>query len=594
MDSAAATGGVVPPEAPETPSAMDAGDTLGVGVADATSGRRSSGNEANLATGMRGLAMPSSEEAEDPTVAPDGSRALENLRRLRKISELYDVKEELGKGAFSIVHKGVHRGSGLEVAIKVIQLSCLSEAERERQERILENEIKIMQRIISHCEDTTNLIEIKDVVREESRLAIVMEILRGKELFDRIVARQRYTEQDAAFLMNKIIKAVRTLHRAQIIHRDLKPENLVFAGDEEEAEIKITDFGLSLNKEGRDVHSSVVGTPNYVAPEVVAIKPRGPFYSEQCDMWSCGVILYILLVGYPPFYHEDVKQLFRQIRAGKYEFHFEQWKHCSNEAKDLVSKMLVVDPRRRLTTDQVLAHPWMRNAPNSELNSTIVEMKKTRARAKFKAAAFAVRWGAVLGLRRKLLTLVDSTDARVFNLDELQRIRASFSLHATDNKLDKIQFEQALRRLGFQNVPIDRMFELFDKNGDGTIDYKELLGALAVLRESGEAALAFCFRIFDENDTGHISKADVGKVLSITLRKDSSALTEKLEQIFADIDRNGDDLISYEEFKAGIFISPELVQAFLQPMDDIADLPEENFMLDEIERGYIDSSYLQD
>lgn len=521
----------------------------------------------------------------------DGRHALENLRTVRRIKDHYRIKEELGKGAFSVVYRAQHITSGEKVAVKIIQFSSLSSSEQLRQERILENEIKIMQRIRERC-DTTNLIKLKDVVREENRIAIVMEVLEGKELFDRIVARQRYTEQDAAQLMIKIMRAVQTLHNAGILHRDLKPENLVFASDAEDAEVKITDFGLAMVMDWPDVHKTVVGTPNYVAPEVVSIQPRGPFYGPPCDIWSMGVILYILLVGYPPFYHENVRELFKQIRRGAYEFHADQWANISKDAKDLVSRMLVTDPNKRLTCEEVLSHRWMKNAPSEELGSTLDQMKKLRAKQRFRAAAMAVIWGAQLGMRRKLQNLVDSSEANCFNLDELQRIRASFQLHAYQEHLDRAAFHSTMRRLGFEDVPIDRMFELFDQKGQGLIDYRTFLANLAILRKSEEDALLLCFKIYDEHDSGFISKDSVARVLSVILNKDTEEIVDTLERIFDRVDVNGDNLISFDEFKAGIFSEPVLVQAFLQPMDTIASLPEGNFAFADMERGIIDQRYL--
>jgi len=205
----------------------------------------------------------------------------------------------------------------------------------------------------------------------------------------------------------------------------------------------------------------------------------------------------------------------------------------------------------------------------------------------------AVVWGAQLGLRRKLLHLVDSTEARVFNLDELQRIRSSFQLHALHGRMDKAAFHSTMKRLGFEDVPVDRMFELFDRNGDGSIDYKEFLGSLATLRESGEAALRMCFQIYDENSTGSISRVDISKVLGNILSGfDNETLTAKLEEIFQRMDTNGDGEIQYEEFKAGIFSEPVLVQCFLQPMDHIGSLPMEHFVSSDINRGIIDQRYI--
>lgn len=512
----------------------------------------------------------------------------------RTIAELYEMREELGKGAFSVVYRAINRETKEQVAIKLIRLANFKGSERERQERILDNEIKIMQKILKDCKNTKNLIVIKDVVREEHRLAIIMEVLQGKELFDRIVARQRYTERDAAQLMNSIMQAVKTLHTAGIIHRDLKPENLVFTDDAEDAEVKITDFGLAMVQGWQDVHNTVVGTPNYVAPEVVSIRPRGPFYGPPCDVWSMGVILYTMLVGYPPFYHQQVPKLFKQIRAGDYEFHKDQWKDISSQAKDLVSKMLVVDPKKRLTCDEVLAHPWLRSAPNSELAKTQQEMRSYNAKRRFKTAAMAVVWGAQLGLRRKLLNMIDSSEAKVFKLEELQRIRSAFQMHATHERIDKTAFISTMKSLGFNNLPNDRLFALFDRNGDDKIEYKEFLSSLATLREPGENALKMCFHIYDEDGSGFISKNEVAKVLRTILHVDNETLGYKLEEIFQKLDTNGDGQISYEEFKTGIFSEPVLVESFLKPMDSLASLPMENFKVTNLERGIIDQHFLEE
>jgi len=528
------------------------------------------------------------EKVTPPTPPLDNTTTISD----KTIAGEYEILDELGTGAFSIVYRAKNRVSGELVAAKIINFANMKQSDRPRQEKILANEIKIMNRIVENCGDNEHLIQIKGVIREPHRLAIIMELLDGGELFDRIIQKQRYTERDAAVLMNKIMSAIQTLHREGIVHRDLKPENLVFASNDEDAYVKITDFGLAQVMSWPDVHQTVVGTPNYVAPEVVSVNPRGPFYGPPCDIWSMGVILYILLVGYPPFYHDNVRELFKQIRRGDYEFHKDQWANISKEAKELVSKMLTVDPKKRITCDEVLAHSWMRHAPSDPLAGTVLQLKKLAAKRRFKAAAMAVVWGAQLGLRRKLIHLVDSHEARVFTMDELQRIRASFQQHSSDGTMDRVAFHGTLKQLGFENLPIDRMFDLFDRNGDGTLDYKEFLGNLATLRESGEDALKLCFQVYDEKNTGFISKVDIAKVLKTMLNVDSSTLSAKLESIFQRLDQNGDGNISYDEFKAGIFSEPVLVQAFLAPMDSIGTIPIENFVSTQMQRGFIDSKYL--
>lgn len=490
-----------------------------------------------------------------------------------------------------MVYEGRCRTTNEKVAVKIISYHTFKPQDQLRQKQILENEIRIMQKIIVEIPENKNLIRLKRVVREQSRMGIVMELLEGRELFERIVERKKYTERDAARLMRNLTLAVKSLHEKNILHRDLKPENLVFESEGEEAEIKISDFGLGCVVDWPDVHKSVVGTPNYVAPEVVSVKPRGPIYGPECDVWSLGVILYILLVGYPPFYHELPRELFKIIRKGKFEFHQKQWQGISELAKDLVRNMLVVDRTKRYTTDQVLSHPWLSQAQqDTNLSNTLSNLKKLNAKRRFKAAAMAVVWGAQLGMRRKLLSLIDSSVANVFTIQELSRIRTTFNKYSknelstargTGATLTKSTFETALTELGFTELPIDRMFALFDQNGDGRIDYKEFLTKLATLRESGESALKLCFEIYDEEGNGFISKKDVEKVLSNVLKEDlaesededvEAEIQTQLEKIFQAFDTNQDGKISYKEFTEGIFAKgPILVEHFLEPLDHIDD-----------------------
>uniref|UniRef100_A0A7S3V2L9 Calmodulin n=1 Tax=Aplanochytrium stocchinoi TaxID=215587 RepID=A0A7S3V2L9_9STRA len=494
------------------------------------------------------------------------------------IRDLYDIGKELGRGAFSVVYQATCKETGEQVAVKVVSYSTFRPGDLERQKKILENEVRIMQKISVEIPDNPNLIRLKRVVREDTRMGIVMELLKGKELFERIVKRKKYTEHDAAMLMVRIMKAIQALHKVNILHRDLKPENLVFENEGDDAEVKISDFGLGSVMGWPDVHNSVVGTPNYVAPEVVSVRPRGPFYGPPCDVWSMGVILYILLVGYPPFYHDVPRELFKLIRRGRYEFHERKWAGISDAAKDLVTRMLVVDRTRRVTITEFLQHPWiLSQAPDTNLSDTLTNLKKLNAKRRFKAAAMAVVWGVQLGLRRKLLSLVDNSVANVFNLQELSKIRDTFYRYASADATIAIPaFRATMYELGFQDLPIERVFNLFDQNGDGRIDYKEFLTNLATLRESGEPALKFCFDVYDTDGSGYISRHNVANVLSSVIRDnvtDPNQVSMQLESIFQAFDEDGDGKISYEEFTTGIFTKgPILVEHFLGPMDKLSEL----------------------
>jgi len=183
-----------------------------------------------------------------------------------------------------------------------------------------------------------------------------MELLTGGELFDRIVAKGSYSEKEASDLIKDIASAILYLHSIGIVHRDLKPENLIYLSPKNDSPIKITDFGLAKYRSGKDMAmTTACGTPGYVAPEVLKNEP----YDKAVDMWSLGVILYILLCGFPPFYHESTAQLYKQIKKGEYDFPDPYWTDISDSAKDLVRCLLCVPPKDRYTAAQVLAHPWI-------------------------------------------------------------------------------------------------------------------------------------------------------------------------------------------------------------------------------------------
>jgi len=231
-------------------------------------------------------------------------------------------------------------------------------------------------------------------------LYIVTEIVSGGELFDRIVSKGSYTEKDAADLVVKFLEAIEYLHEKGIVHRDLKPENLLLKSKDNDSDVKLADFGLSKIVGQEVLMQTACGTPGYVAPEV--LRQKG--YGKAVDMWSVGVITYILLCGYPPFYDEDQATLFETIIRGKFEFHAEYWKDISSSAKDLIRKMLTVDPKKRLDAKQALKHPWV--AGEEAPDTSIAENYKTgytkfNARRKFRGAVRTVqmvnRMGGTIG-----------------------------------------------------------------------------------------------------------------------------------------------------------------------------------------------------
>ncbi|KAJ8257408.1 hypothetical protein GJAV_G00185280 [Gymnothorax javanicus] len=296
-------------------------------------------------------------------------------KKTSEIKENYDFKEVLGTGAFSEVVLAEEKVTHRLVAIK-----CIPKKALEGKENSIENEIAVLHKI-KH----TNIVSLEDIFESKSHLYLVMQLVSGGELFDRIVEKGFYTEKDASKLIQQILDAVKYLHDMGIVHRDLKPENLLYYSMEEDSKIMISDFGLSKMEDSDSVMSTACGTPGYVAPEVLAQKP----YSKAVDCWSIGVISYILLCGYPPFYDENDAKLFEQILKAEYEFDSPYWDDISDSAKDFIVHLMEKDPRKRYTCEQALQHPWISGDTALDKNiheSVSAQIRKNFAKSKWKQA----------------------------------------------------------------------------------------------------------------------------------------------------------------------------------------------------------------
>lgn len=281
-----------------------------------------------------------------PTSAPAEAKP-------EKLEDKYEIGKELGRGGFSIVKKGKNKKSGEEVAIKCINKKNLKKDELQ----LLTREISIMQKLRHR-----SIIQLIDIFETASELFLVLELVSGGELFDQIVERGSYSESDAANLIRQVLEGIDYMHRHGVVHRDLKPENLLCASANV---IKIADFGLSKDVESGNLQTSC-GTPSYVAPEVLL----GGQYDNEVDIWSIGVITYVLLCGFTPFYGDNQRQLFERILHAKFDYPSPEWDDVSTTAKDFVSKLLVVNPADRLSAEQALSHPWIvEQAPKRALKS---------------------------------------------------------------------------------------------------------------------------------------------------------------------------------------------------------------------------------
>eukprot|EP00066_Takifugu_rubripes_P023269 XP_011612535.1 PREDICTED: calcium/calmodulin-dependent protein kinase type 1-like isoform X1 [Takifugu rubripes] len=291
------------------------------------------------------------------------------------VKDHYDFKKVLGMGAFSEVFLAEEKKTKRLVAIKCIQKKALK-----GKENSIENEVAVLQKI-KH----PNIVSLEDLFESKSHRYLVMQLVSGGELFDRIIAKGFYTEKDASKLIQQVLDAVKYLHDIGIIHRDLKPENLLYYSMDEDSKIMISDFGLSKIEEVDNMMSTACGTPGYVAPEVLAQIP----YSKTVDCWSIGVISYILLCGYPPFYDESDANLFAQIIKAQYEFDSPYWDDISDSAKDFIVHLMEKDPNKRYTCEQALQHPWIAGDTALDRNiheSISAQIKKNFAKLKWKQA----------------------------------------------------------------------------------------------------------------------------------------------------------------------------------------------------------------
>ncbi|XP_076007079.1 calcium/calmodulin-dependent protein kinase (CaM kinase) II beta 1 isoform X13 [Genypterus blacodes] len=295
-----------------------------------------------------------------------------------RFTDEYQLYEELGKGAFSVVRRCVKLCTGQEYAAKIINTKKLSARDHQK----LEREARIC-RLLKH----PNIVRLHDSISEEGFHYLLFDLVTGGELFEDIVAREYYSEADASHCIHQILESVHHIHQHDIVHRDLKPENLLLASKCKNAAVKLADFGLAIEVQGeQQAWFGFAGTPGYLSPEVL----RKEAYGKPVDIWACGVILYILLVGYPPFWDEDQHKLYQQIKAGAYDFPSPEWDTVTPEAKNLINQMLTINPTKRITAQEALKHPWVcqRSTVASMMHrqETVECLKKFNARRKLKGA----------------------------------------------------------------------------------------------------------------------------------------------------------------------------------------------------------------
>ncbi|XP_072913698.1 calcium/calmodulin-dependent protein kinase type II subunit beta isoform X20 [Hemitrygon akajei] len=347
-----------------------------------------------------------------------------------RFTDEYQIHEELGKGAFSTVRRCIKLSTGQEYAAKMINTKKLPARDHQK----LEREARIC-RLLKH----SNIVRLHDSISEEGYHYLVFDLVTGGELFEDIVAREYYSEADASHCIQQILEAVLHCHQMGVVHRDLKPENLLLASKCKGAAVKLADFGLAIEVQGeQQAWFGFAGTPGYLSPEVL----RKEAYGKPVDIWACGVILYILLVGYPPFWDEDQHKLYQQIKAGAYDFPSPEWDTVTPEAKNLINQMLTINPAKRITATEALKHPWVcqRSTVASMMHrqETVECLKKFNARRKLKGAILttmlATRNFSVGRQTTAPATMTTAASATVGLVEQGRRVRADTAAKSLLNK----------------------------------------------------------------------------------------------------------------------------------------------------------------
>ncbi|RLN30846.1 hypothetical protein C2845_PM05G17620 [Panicum miliaceum] len=466
-------------------------------------------------------------------------------RKPDNLKDKYSLGRKLGQGQFGTTYLCVDKGTGREYACKSIAKRKLVTDEDVEDVR---REIQIMHHLAGH----PNIIGIRGAYEDAVAVHVVMELCAGGELFDRIVRRGHYTERQAAELAKVIVAVVESCHSLGVMHRDLKPENFLFVGNDEESPLKTIDFGLSI--------------PYYVAPEVLK-----KHYGQEADVWSAGVIIYILLCGVPPFWAETEQGIFEQVLHGSLDFDSDPWPSVSDNAKDLLRRVLIRDPRKRLTAHQVLCeyyyhhhhcvaccllvcapwlitssstgrlplllagHPWLQtigSVPDKPLHSAVLSRLK--------------QFSAMNKLKKMALRVI----AENLSEEEIAGLKEMFKMMDTDNS-GQINFEElkaGLQRVGanMKESEIYQLMQAADIDNSGTIDYGEFIAATLHLNKvEKEDHLFAAFQYFDKDGSGYITADELQQAC------DEFGIEDvRLEDTIGEVDQDNDGRIDYNEFVA--------------------------------------------
>ncbi|XP_040379075.1 calcium-dependent protein kinase 12 [Oryza brachyantha] len=442
-------------------------------------------------------------------------------RPMVDVRTVYQLDRKLGSGQFGTTYLCTERATGLRYA-------CKSVAKRKLLRRSDVEDVRREITILQHLSGQPNVVEFKGAYEDNESVHLVMEFCSGGELFDRITAKGSYSERQAAAVFRDIITVVHVCHFMGVIHRDLKPENFLLASSADDAPLKAIDFGLSVFIEEGQVYKDIVGSAYYVAPEVLQRN-----YGKEADVWSAGVILYILLCGTPPFWAETEKGIFDAILVGQLDFSMNPWPSISENAKELIRQMLNRDPQKRITASQALEHRWLKEGGASDrpIDSAVLSrMKQFKAMNKLKQLALKVI-------------------AENLSPEEIKGLKQMFNNMDTD-KSGTITVEElkvGLTKLGSKitEAEVQKLMEAVDVDKSGSIDYSEFLAAMINKHKlEKEEDLLRAFQHFDKDNSGYITRDELEQAMEEYGMSDEA----NIKQVLDEVDKDKDGRIDYEEF----------------------------------------------
>jgi calcium-dependent protein kinase len=447
----------------------------------------------------------------------------------------------LGEGSYGKVYKVYDKINKTYRALKKIKKEIMTKNDEIK----IKKEIEILKML-----DHPNIIKILEFYNTQCTYYIVTELLSGGELYQKISNNKNLSEPNAVHVMKQVLHAVNYCHQKKIIHRDLKPENILIEDrdSDQKFNVKIIDFGTSEVFRDSVMLDKQIGTPYYIAPEVLDNK-----YNEKCDLWSCGVIFYILLSGSPPFKGKSESDIFKSVRSGKYGFKNKLWKTISSNAKDLISKLLEVNIDKRYSAEQALNHPLFNLTKScDETDDTQPEITEGNQTDMSRILKNLEKYKAYKNLQKAILYFIIHNCIPKEQFKETRDLFVKFDSNF-DGRLSKEEMFKGIKQCRYINIT-DNEMEILMRNVDidknGFIEYEEFLTATynpaALLTEKN---LTSAFGLFDKDGSGKISASELRQVLGLSTNYDNKIW----KKIISEVDLNGDGEISYEEFKQMMF-----------------------------------------